>query len=125
LICGLPGHPVEDVCFCNIRIAYEGGGTKADAAIEPPELERAYPEPSMFGTIPAYGLYARHVKGLTLRDVVVSFEKKDERPAVVLNDVADAFLDHVKAQLSPGVPLLVARDVVGLMVRNCPGAPEV
>jgi polygalacturonase len=125
LICGLPGHPVEDVCLSNIRIAYEGGGTKADAAIEPPELERAYPEPSMFGTIPAYGLYARHVKGLTLRDVVVSFEKKDERPAVVLNDVADAFLDHVKAQLSPGVPLLVARDVVGLMVRNCPGAPEV
>ena len=79
----------------------------------------------MFGTIPAYGLYARHVKGLTLRDVVVSFEKKDERPAVVLNDVTDAFLDHVKAQLSPGVPLIVARDVEGLMVRNCPGVPDV
>ena len=57
LIAGLAGHPVEDVDLTNIRILYRGGGTREDAAREPPENETAYPEPSMFGTLPAYGFF--------------------------------------------------------------------
>ncbi len=54
IIAGLPGHPVEDVYLSNIRIIYKGGGTREDAAREVPENETAYPEPSMFGTLPVY-----------------------------------------------------------------------
>jgi polygalacturonase len=69
LIAGLPGHPIEDVTLSNIRIVYRGGGTSDDAKIDPPEHEDAYPEPSMFGTVPAYGLFVRHARNVTLRDV--------------------------------------------------------
>jgi polygalacturonase len=48
IISGIPGHPIEDVKISNIQILHEGGGTKEDAAYQPPEYEETYPEPTMF-----------------------------------------------------------------------------
>ncbi len=111
LLVGLPGHPIEDVKLSNIRIVYRGGGTKEDAAIEPPERENNYPEPSMFGTIPAYGFYVRHVKGLEMRDVEISFMKDEVRPAFVFDDVNGIDLRGLKAQRGVDVPLFVLKNV--------------
>ncbi|HXN49135.1 MAG TPA: glycoside hydrolase family 28 protein [Bryobacteraceae bacterium] len=52
VICGIPGHLVEDVKISNIQILHQGGGTKEDAAYQPPEYEDKYPEPNMFVTGP-------------------------------------------------------------------------
>ena len=72
-----------------------------------PEMPREYPEPSMFGVLPAYGIYARHVKGLTVKDVTLTYKATDERPAVVLDDVDRAkFLDF-SAKVESGVPVFV------------------
>jgi polygalacturonase len=48
VISGIPGHPIEDVKISNVQILQEGGGTKEDAAYQPPEYEDMYPEPGMF-----------------------------------------------------------------------------
>ncbi len=125
LICGLPGQPIEDVRLSNIRIVYRGGGTKEDAAVEVPERENNYPEPSMFGTIPAYGFYIRHVKGLEVRDVEVSFVKDEQRPVIVLDDVAGASFDNVKAKRTEGVPFFVLRKVSDFSARNLTGLADV
>lgn len=55
IISGIPGHDIEDVRLSNIRIYYKGGGTKEQAALEPPEKEKDYPEPVMFGRCPPTG----------------------------------------------------------------------
>ena len=69
-ICGIPGHPVENVTLSNIHVTFPGGGTREEAARRDlPELEDVYPEYFMFGVLPAYGIYARHVQGLTLSNV--------------------------------------------------------
>ena len=125
LIAGLAGHPVEDVDLANIHMLYRGGGTREDAAREPPENEAAYPEPSMFGTLPAYGFYLRHARNVTLRDVEVGFTKEDLRPAFALHDVTDVHFDHVRARLAPGVPFGLFRDVRGLSGHDSPGLPEI
>ena len=96
IIAGLPGHPIEDITLSNIRIVYRGGGTAADAALQPPENENAYPEPSMFGTTPAYGLFVRHAKNVTLRDVDLSTMKPDARPAIVTQDALEIRSENVK-----------------------------
>ena len=49
LITGIPGHTIEDVKLSNILVLHRGGGTKEDAAIQPPEVENGYPEPNRFG----------------------------------------------------------------------------
>lgn len=124
LIVGIPGHPIEDVRLSNIRIVYRGGGTKQDAAIEPPERENNYPEPSMFGTIPAYGFYARHVQGLELHDVEVSFMKDDARPAILLDDVKGADLRGIKAQRGKDAPLLVLKNVTDFSLLHSKGLTD-
>ena len=102
IISGIPGHNIEDVKLSNIRIFYQGGGTKEQAALEPPERETNYPEPSMFGELPAYGFFIRHAKGIELNNVEVSYLTEDLRPAFVLLDVTNADFFHVKAQKPPG-----------------------
>src|SRR6476620_11850302 len=87
IISGIPGYLIEDVLLSNIRIYAKGGGTKEQAALDPPERENIYPEPAMFGDLPAYGFFIRHIKGLQMRDVEVSCLTPDQRPAFVLNDV--------------------------------------
>jgi polygalacturonase len=98
IISGIPGYMIEDVQLSNIRIYAKGGGTKEQAALEPPERENIYPEPTMFGELPAYGFFIRHIKGLQIRDVEVSYLSPDMRPAFWLNDVNDVEFIHVKAQ---------------------------
>ena len=82
IISGIPGHNIEDVKLSNIRIFYQGGGTLAQAALSPPEKETNYPEPSMFGEIPAYGFFIRHVKGIELNNVEVSYAQEELRPCL-------------------------------------------
>ena len=82
------------------------GGWEADP-YNIPEMPREYPEPSLFGVLPAYGLYARHVRGLTIRDVSFTTALEDGRPAVVLDDVNTGSVQGFKAQVKAGVPAFV------------------
>ena len=123
-IAGLPGHDIQDVNLSDIHILYRGGGTREDAAREPAEMEQSYPEPSMFGTLPAYGLFARHVKGLRVHNVDFAFTAPDARPPVVLSDAQDVALDRVKAARGADVPFLRARRVTDLTLRACPGVRD-
>jgi hypothetical protein len=101
-ITGLPGHPVENVTLEDIEIIYPGRGNPAYAN-RPlsrihmvPENPKKYPEFSMFGELPAWGLYVRHVDGLVLRDVRVKILKPDYRPAMVLDDVKRSEMSGVE-----------------------------
>ncbi|WP_225421484.1 rhamnogalacturonidase [Sphingomonas parva] len=82
-IAGLPGHEIEDVRLRDVRLVYEGGGRAEDAARRPPLLADAYPEPSMFGVTPAWGLWLRHARGVRLDDVRLETERPDARPEIV------------------------------------------
>ena len=85
-IAGIPGHAIENVTLENILIRTEGGGTRQDAQRQIPEESGSYPEYDMFGTLPAYAFYCRHVKNLSLRNVDAGFGQGDERPALVCQD---------------------------------------
>lgn len=89
-VTGLPGRPVENLTLENIAITLPGGGTADDARFVVPENPETYPEINRFGgKLPAHGLYARHVKGLTMKDVTFTLSAPDARPAVTLEDVQD------------------------------------
>ena len=101
IISGIPGHDIQDLELNNIRIYYDGGGKVLDTKV--PENEKNYPEPNMFGNMPAYGFYIRHVAGLKIRDVEVSFLKDDPRPAFIFDDVKGIDMHNVKGQTMKGV----------------------
>jgi polygalacturonase len=120
-IMGLPEQPVEGVRLDNIRLISNGGGTVKDAALDPKELGTGYPEPSRLGTLPAYGIFARHVRNLELANINVSFETNDFRPAAMFADVQGLEIDNFKPQVAAGVPAAVFADNVGgIVIRNSP-----
>jgi polygalacturonase len=92
-ITGIPGHPVENVTLENIEIVYPGRGNDGLAHMPISSLERvpekvtAYPEFSMFGELPAWGFYVRHMDGLSMKNIKLSIEAPDYRPAFVFDDV--------------------------------------
>ena len=118
LVTGIPGHPIEDLRLSNIYILHQGGGTKEDSSVQPPEMENAYPEPSRFGVMPAHGFYLRHVRGVEMRDVEIKYMREDFRPPFVLDDVQNAHLFHVQAARAPGVPSFVLRSVENFSVHQ-------
>jgi len=77
---------IEGVSFRDVHVTYGGGGTAEEAEREAPQAAGEYFE---IGTPPAYGLYARNVRGLTMDNVRFEAGKPDLRPAVVLDHVAD------------------------------------
>jgi len=109
VISGIPGHNIEDVSISDVRIYYAGGGTSRMAATRPAEKENAYPEPTMFGDMPSYGFFIRHVSDIQLDNVQVSVEEPDARPPFVLEDVRGAEFNHVKAERPSGAPAFLLR----------------
>ncbi len=72
-----------------------------------PEAVTGYPEPSMFGILPASGLYARHVRGLRLDRIRMGWRIADTRPVVVLDDADDVEVGEFSADPPEGVPVFV------------------
>lgn len=101
-ITGLPGHPVKNVVLENLRLRFEGEGTKEHAMRAISERPESYPESTMFGVLPAYGFYCRHVEGLVFRNVTLLTQQADLRPAMVFDDVRRLNISSLDAAYSPG-----------------------
>jgi len=100
------------------------GGVPPREAFDTPEREKEYPEPSMFGMLPAYGFFIRHAKGIELTDVEVGFMQEDRRPAFVLDHVNGVDFQHVKAQKASGVSTIVMKNVENFTSRGCTPLPD-
>jgi polygalacturonase len=123
-VAGLPDFPVENVSINNARIAFVGGGTEVDEMWAVPENAEKYPEGTMFGMLPAYGFYCRHVRGLTFTNVLVAYDAPDPRPALVCDDVENIVLDGFRGQCQPdGAAFTVMKDTKGALIRGSV-APE-
>jgi hypothetical protein len=94
LITGVPGHDITNLTLENIEIEILGTGSRVDSKVEVPEAVDKYPEVKTFGpTIPAYGIWARHVKGLVCRNISFRLKNNDLRPAFVCEDGKDIQLE--------------------------------
>ncbi len=147
IISGIPGHDVEDVKLNNIRVWYRGGlnleqvakqpadlvntfffraqgGVPPREAFDTPEREKEYPEPSMFGMLPAYGFFIRHAKGIELTNVEVGFLREDRRPAFVLDQVNGARFRDVTSQKAEGAATFVLKNVENFEAFHCLPAPD-
>ena len=100
-IVGLKGHNIENVVLENIEIKYPGRASKGMAYIplnrlhQVPEAAPDYPEFSMFGELPAYGLYVRHANGISMKNIKLTLDDSDFRPAFVFDDVQNVKMQEI------------------------------
>lgn len=100
-ITGIPGYKIENVILENITISYPGRATKGMAYVplsrlgQVPEKIKDYPEFSMFGELPAWAFYVRHVDGISFKNIKVTLEDTDFRPAFVFDDVQNLNMEQI------------------------------
>ena len=115
-ITGIEGHAIEGISLNDIRLEFAGGITESSNK-EVQELADQYPEATMWGTLPSYGFYIRHVSGLQIHNLILDFDREDVRPAMILDDVVDAKIDGLDAKIwKGGGSALVLENVRGLML---------
>lgn len=94
----IPEAHIENVTLENIDISYPGRGTKGMGYIgryrysSVPEAVSDYPEFHMFGELPTWGFYIRHVDGITLKNVNIRLREPDYRDPVVTDDVTGLYI---------------------------------
>ena len=116
-ITGIPGHCIENVSVENIRIICPGRANKGYAYIplhrldDVPESESAYPEFHMFGELPSWGFYVRHVKGLSMKDIHLKVLEHDFRPAFVFDDVDNLKMKRIHIEPTSKTEQIILKDV--------------
>jgi hypothetical protein len=120
IIAGIPGYPIEDVTISNIRVSYVGGGSFEGNVESVPELISEYPDTDMFGPIPAYGIYCRHVKNIKLQEIDFSLLNPDKRSAFIFEEVEKLKISGVKAARSAGAASVMHfKDARKVIVTGC------
>ena len=87
MITGIPGHCIENVCLEDVDIRFAGKAVRDPANHDVPEDTARYPEQFFFGLLPSWGLFVRHVDGLTLNGVRIDRIQEDARAPFFLQDV--------------------------------------
>ena len=88
---------IKNVVFNDVHILVKGGNALSDTAQAPPELGVGQYNVSNLKVQPSYGLWARHVNGLTVKGSTFNYEKQDSRYAIFLDDVIGARILDIKA----------------------------
>jgi hypothetical protein len=87
---------LENINFDNVHLVFGGGGTAEEGAKR--DVPQVFGEYFRLGPIPAYGLYARNVRGVTLQNVRFEVSTPDLRPAVIFDHVNDAAFNGFAVQ---------------------------
>jgi polygalacturonase len=114
-ITGVENGRVQNVTIDGLNVTGAGGVAARDLNV--PEAAAKYPDPDLFGELPALALYGRHVDGLTLRNVKVHAAEPDGRPAFVLDDVTHLEISAFDStNVPPHHPMLLFQNVAGALL---------
>lgn len=110
-ITGIPSRKIENISLSDIHITNRGGLKKGSfrthsddarrhdmgknidfdrylkSAKDVKEDEAGYPQPTVWGNLPSFGLFVRHVEHITLHNVTFSSKGSEPRKAVIMVDV--------------------------------------
>lgn len=86
VIAGLQSAPIEDVRISGLHIVMGRPGSGPDTLEAVPEKPLNYPDPTMFGPLPASALFIRHAARLSMTDLWLTAKAEDKRPPLVVDD---------------------------------------
>ncbi len=114
-ITGIENGRIQNVTIDGLNVTGVGGAAARDLNV--PEAAAKYPDPDLFGELPALALYGRHIDGFTLRNVKVHAAEPDGRPAIVLDDIAHLEISAFDStNVPPHQPMLLFQNVAGALL---------
>lgn len=119
-ITGLPDQIMENIRLSNIHIQFKGEGTHENAEKKIPEKPESYPNSHMYGMLPVYGFFCRHIKNLNFSNIQIDFENEDVRPALYAENIQGFSIVDFNAKISAEASAyFVFRNVRNAMIRGC------
>ena len=89
-----------------------------------PDMEKGYPEPSSHGILPAYGLFIKHAKNVSIDKVTFETMKEDKRPVIVLMDVDGIKFENMKVAKADDAPYFVLKNVKNFKTKEFLGVKD-
>jgi polygalacturonase len=141
-------YRVEDVQIANFYMQQRGGAPSSWADFVPfefgdphlknpdpgflpprPKMNPNYPEPVMFGIVPAQGFFLRHIREIEMSQVAIHAVTADQRPSFVLDDVITSWFHGIKTplgwpQLNVFTSFQFLSEIDDFHTRSCPAAPD-
>ncbi len=115
-ITGIPDHSLENVHLENISFTVPGGSAAIDSNYVVPENIADRPEFDLLGnTLPSYGIYFRHVNGLTLDSVCIIPIQPDARAMIWIDDVQNLTAENVCEEIVEDVEEISAQNNLKLI----------
>jgi hypothetical protein len=87
---------IKNISFNDVHFLVKGGNPLSDTAATPPELGVGQYNASNLKIQPAYGLWARHVMGLSVKQSSFNYEQPDSRYVIFLDDVLGVKINNIK-----------------------------
>ena len=78
-------YKLKNLTFDNVRLAAKGGLGAVPA--DPPEYVGQYPDPNLWGNLPAFAYFVRHADGVTFRGTTTTASPADARKWLETRDV--------------------------------------
>ncbi len=80
-------YAIHNLSFDNVHVTNSGGIKSVPAA--PPEYAGQYPDPNLWGNLPAFGYYFRHVDAVEMKNSSNTDQSGDVRGTLVEDDTAN------------------------------------
>jgi len=122
ILSGIPDYAIRDIKLSNIYQQHVGGASQDSVAVRPPEFEDKYPDPGMFGPMPAQGFFLRHIRNLEMSHVEIQAMQPDPRPSFFLQNVDRA--DFIAVTAPSGIPAFHLDKVSDLRILLSRAAPD-
>ncbi|NCU06268.1 MAG: endopygalactorunase, partial [Chitinophagaceae bacterium] len=87
---------IRNISFTDVHILVKGGYAVSDTAAAPPELGVGQYNASNLKVQPSFGLWAKHVKGLTIMDCSFLYEQPDLRHVLFFEDASGVSIKNIK-----------------------------
>jgi polygalacturonase len=113
-ITGVSGAKIENISLRNIKFINKGGlkpGEYISNIDSISEDEKGYPQPNIWGNLPSYGFFIRHVQNIELNGIELSSDNKENRYPIIVVDVRKLILRGLQTDLSPGKKNVLVKEV--------------
>lgn len=113
-ITGLPNAKIENITLNHIQIVNKGGlksGDYINDYMGVKEDEKGYPQPTVWGNLPCYGFFIRHVKNISISNISLGSKAFDPRVSLIGVDINYLQMDHFNTGSSNDLPKVVLKEV--------------
>lgn len=104
---GIAKAPIENISLEHIYIETKGGAPPVNLYQRVADKEEEYPEATMFGVLPSYGLFIRYAKDVRLSDITIRSVGKEIRPGIMISHTEKFSCSGLDIQSSGNTPAAV------------------